>query len=130
MIVGPLLALILLSFGPLVADEAQQPRQLLAWGQRGDKPGEFYSPIGIAISRKDEVFVTDLNNARVQKFAIDGTHLGGFDLPLDKPPRKSCIIGGIAIDDKGQIYLAFMNQHKMAVYSETGELVREWGKQG
>lgn len=129
-IVGTSVALILMSFGPLVADDVRQPKPLLAWGQKGDKPGEFYSPIGIAISRKDEVFVTDLNNARVQKFATDGTHLGGFDLPLDKPPRKSCIIGGIAIDDKGLIYLAFMNQHKVAVYSETGELVREWGKLG
>ena len=113
-----------------LAAEFQEPIQVLAWGQKGDKPGEFYSPIGIAINEKDEIFVTDLNNARVQKFATDGTFLSGFDLPFDTPPRKSCMIGGIAIDDKGLIYLAFMGQHKVAVYSEAGELIREWGKKG
>lgn len=120
--------------GILHADEATAPSDvptfLLAWGQKGDKDGEFYSPIEIAIDKNDIVFVTDLNNARVQKFTTDGKHLGGFNLPLDTPPRKSCIIGGMAIDEQGQVYLSFMNQHKLAVYTASGELVREWGKQG
>lgn len=106
------------------------PKFILAWGQKGDKPGEFYSPIGIAINRKDEVYVTDLNNARVQKFNTDGKYLGGFDLPLDTPPRKFCGIGGITLDDAGQIYLSFMNQHRIGVYSNAGKLIREWGKRG
>lgn len=81
---------------PLLADPPA-PKFLLEWGQRGDAPGEFYSPIGLAFNSKDELFVTDLNNARVQKFSADGKHLGGFDLPRDKPERKSTIIGGIAM---------------------------------
>src|SRR5262245_18456647 len=107
-----------------------KPKFSFAWGKRGGKPGEFFSPIGIAINAKDEVFVTDLNNARVQKFSSEGKHLGGFDLPLDNPKRKSCIIGGIALGDKGEIYLSLMNQHKLAVYGEDGKLIREWGKSG
>lgn len=103
---------------------------LRTWGAKGDKPGEFYSPIGIAINAKDEVFITDLNNARLQKFTSEGKHLGGFDLPLDKPPRKTNIVGGILLDSEGLIYLAFMNQHKLVVYTEDGKLVREWGKMG
>jgi sugar lactone lactonase YvrE len=109
---------------------AKQPRFLLAWGQKGDRPGEFYSPIGIAINKKDEVFVTDLNNARLQKFSADGKHLGGFDLPRDEPKRKSSQAGGIAVDDRGYLYLAFMSQHKVRVYTESGVLVREWGQRG
>lgn len=114
----------------LLAADVKQPKVLLAWGQRGDKPGDFYSPIQIAITKKDEVLVADLNNARLQKFNTEGKHLGGFELPLDKPPRKSCQIGGMALDEAGQIYLSFMAQHKLAVYSETGQLVREWGTLG
>jgi sugar lactone lactonase YvrE len=105
-------------------------RFVLTWGSKGDKPGEFYSPISIAINRKDEVYVTDLNNSRLQKFTTDGKSLGGFDLPLDTPPRKSCIIGGMAVDDQGLIYLSFMNQHKVRVYRDNGDVVREWGKRG
>jgi DNA-binding beta-propeller fold protein YncE len=111
-------------------ERTQTAQAPLGLGSEGDKPGEFYSPIGIAINRKDQVFVTDLKNARVQKFSVEGKSLGGFDLPLDAPPRKSCIIGGIALDDGGLIYLSFMNQHKVAVYTEDGKLVREWGKRG
>lgn len=116
------------AFAP--AEELKVPRFLLAWGQRGDKPGEFHSPIGIAINQQDQIFVTDLNNARVQKFDSAGKYLGGFDLPLDAPPRKQCIIGGIAIDGAGHIYLSYMVQHKVAVYTEAGKLLREWGKRG
>jgi hypothetical protein len=104
---------------------AKSPQFVLAWGKKGHGPGEFYSPISIAINKKDEVFVTDLNNARVQKFTTDGKYLGGFDLPLDAPKRKSCSIGGMAVDDTGLLYLAFMNQHKLGVYTESGRLVRQ-----
>jgi sugar lactone lactonase YvrE len=113
-----------------LAEEVKEAKFLLAWGQKGDKPGEFYSPIGIAINKKDEVFVTDVNNARVQKFSTEGKYLGGFDLPRDEPKRKSNQAGGIAIADDGLIYLSFMMQHKVAVYTDDGKLVREWGKKG
>lgn len=112
------------------ADDVPEAKCLLTWGQKGDKPSEFYSPISIAINKKDEIFVTDVNNARVQKFSTEGQYLGGFDLPRDDPKRKSCQAGGIGIDDAGLIYLSFMSQHKVAVYTEDGKLVREWGKKG
>jgi hypothetical protein len=113
-----------------LAAEPVQPKFVLEWGKKGDGPGEFHSPISLAFNSKNELFVTDLNNARVQKFTTEGKHLGGFDLPRDKPERRSTIIGGMAIDGDDLLYLTFMNQHKAGVYRETGELVREWGKQG
>jgi sugar lactone lactonase YvrE len=125
-----LLAFLLLGLTALPAGEAKQPRLLLAWGKKGDQPGEFYSPIGIAISKHDEVFVTDVNNARVQKYSVDGKYLGGFDLPRDEPKRKSNQAGGLAVDDRGLLYLSFMMQHKVCVYTDSGKLVRQWGKKG
>lgn len=127
---GTITLLFLFGSGVLFAADLKEPKFLAEWGKKGDKAGEFYSPIGIAINKKDEVFVTDLNNARVQKFSSDGKHLGGFDLPLDNPKRKSCQAGGIVLDEKGNIYLSFMQQHRVGVYSEDGKLVREWGKRG
>jgi sugar lactone lactonase YvrE len=112
------------------APVGKTPTFVLAWGKRGKNPGEFTSPIGIAISDKDEIYVTDVNNARVQKFDTGGKYLGGFDLPWDTPPRVSCQCGGIAVDGDGLIYLAFMLQHKVCVYTDAGKLVREWGKHG
>ncbi len=116
--------------GSSSADELKEPRFVRTWGKKGDRPGDFFSPISIVVSPSDELFITDLNNSRVQKFTADGAFLAEFPLPLDAPPRKSCIIGGMAIDTKGLLYLAFMNQHKLVVYSQTGEVVREWGRRG
>ena len=127
-----MVALLAMTLGMAVAPpplESKAPRCILSWGKKGDKPGEFYSPIGIAINAKDEVFVTDVNNARVQRFSSEGKHLGGFDLPRDEPKRKSCQAGGIALE-KGHVYLTFMQQHKVVVYTEEGKLVRQWGKRG
>src|SRR5262245_40090998 len=115
---------------PVAAGDTRKPKWLLSWGKKGDQPGEFYSPIGIAINKQDEIFVTDLNNARVQRFTATGKHLGGFELPRDDPKRRSCQAGGILLDDDGHIYLSFMQQHKVAVYARDGKLIREWGKKG
>jgi len=79
----PRLALVpLLLAAPLFAadPEKPQPKFLLEWGEKGAKPGQFYSPIHIAISARDEIFVADLNNSRIQQFTAEGKHVGGFDL--------------------------------------------------
>jgi sugar lactone lactonase YvrE len=117
------------------ADEIVGAECVLTWGEGGEGPGQFKSPIGIAIDgrlgpERERIFVTDLNNARVQSFSTDGKLLGGFDLPRDAPERKTNLAGGIAIDDDGLIYLSYMGQHKIAVYTDDGRLVREWGQKG
>lgn len=104
---------------------------LLDWGRKGDKDGEFHSPIGLAIDAKDVVYVSDLNNARVSRFDVEGKYLGSFSLPPDDPKRPAqSLAGGIAVDAKGLIYLGFMNQHAVRVYAADGTLAREWGKKG
>ena len=50
----------------LTQPEIKEAKVLLEWGKKGDKPGEFYSLIGIAVNKQVEIFVADLNNARVQ----------------------------------------------------------------
>src|SRR5262245_3178307 len=104
LLAGTLAVLLRFRPGGLPGPDQKEARFLLAWGKKGDKPGEFYSPISITIDRRDVVYVTDLNNARLQRFTIEGEYLGGFDLPLDKAPRKSCIVGGMAVDDDGNAY--------------------------
>ena len=127
---GTMAMLLLTGPGSLPGAEQKGGKFVLAWGKKGDRPGEFYSPISIAIDPRDVVYVSDLNNARLQRFTAEGAYLGGYDLPLDKPPRKSCIVGGMAVDHDGNAYLSLMNQDKVQVYDESGKLLREWGKRG
>ena len=106
------------------------PQFVLEWGSKGGKPGEFFSPVCIAISQRDEIFVADLNNSRIQQFSTEGKFVNSWDLPMDAPPRRSCVVGGLAIDGEGNLYVAFMVQNKIAVYSPQGKWVREWGRKG
>ncbi|MEX2113311.1 MAG: hypothetical protein WD845_09005 [Pirellulales bacterium] len=112
---------------------ATVPRFVLAWGSRGSEPGQFDFPIGIAINRADEVFVTDFTNARVQKFSSDGKFLAAFPV--------SAFPGGIALDRDENIYVAHAGippsrydeprqRDKIAVFLPAGKPLREWGKFG
>lgn len=100
------------------------------WGKEGDAPGDFNIPIGIAINAKDEVFVTDHYNSRVQKFDANGKLLALFAV-LPNP-------GGIAVDGD-RLYLTHFpasrlrkdkTPDRVSVYSQDGTFIREWGSSG
>ena len=104
---------------------------LLQWGKRGQAPGEFDFPIGIAVGKPDRVFVTDFYNARVQSFTNEGRYINSFPV-LPNP-------GGIALDEDGNLYLTHFTAmrkdeekkpDRVSVYSPTGTLLRQWGKTG
>ena len=95
---------------------------LLEWGKPGNGPGEFHSPIGLAINARDEIFVGEFKNNRVQKFSSTGKFLG--QIAVEKNP------GGLAVDKEGRIYVAPLMEHKICVYDEAGKLLRTWGKHG
>src|SRR5947207_14898734 len=99
---------------PSFADQTPWPRFLLEWGKRGKAEGECDIPIGMAINRKDEIFVTEFRNNRVQKFSTEGKLLSV--LPVPEGP------GGIAIDQKGQLFVAHLMLHKITVYEPDGKL--------
>ena len=47
-------------------------KYLLEWGTLGDKIGEFDTPHGITIDKKDNVYVADRQNNRIQMFNSNG----------------------------------------------------------
>jgi sugar lactone lactonase YvrE len=113
----------LLALNPVAAGLKEPPiRFLLQWGKEGKEAGAFHSPIGIAINARDEIFVTEFKNNRVQKFSAEGRFLAQF--PVEKMP------GGIAVDRQDNLYVAPLMSHKICVYDQAGKLVRTWGKEG
>jgi streptogramin lyase len=56
-----------------------------SWGSLGKGPGQFDTPHGIAVSPKDEIFVADRGNRRIQVLDTEGKYLREFtiDVPVD-----------------------------------------------
>jgi hypothetical protein len=61
-----------------------------SWGSLGTGPGQFDTPHGVAVSPKDEVFVADRGNRRIQVFDTEGKFLRQFtiDVPVDTSRGK------------------------------------------
>jgi DNA-binding beta-propeller fold protein YncE len=47
---------------------AQPPTYLLQWGTFGSGVGQFLYPSGVAVDASGNVYVSDVNNNRIQKF--------------------------------------------------------------
>lgn len=103
-------------------DAVAPPKFVREWGGYGTGEGEFDSPVGIAIGRNDEIYISEFRNERVQRFSLDGEFLGQIKVQ----PH----VGGVAVDADGTIYVAHWNDNKVAAYSPSGELLRQWGQQG
>lgn len=106
----------------VAAGTIDPPKLVLTWGEKGDKPGQFKSPIGIAITDKDEIFVAEFHGKRVQKFDTSGKHLAQF--PLEDYG------GGVAVDGQGRVYVSLLLKGKIVVFDAKGQSLRDWGKVG
>ena len=85
---------------------------VMTWGGLGAGPGQFNEPIGVALDAAGDVYVTDLGNARVQKFqvtqsggtwaAVPVTAWGSFGPGTGQFNRPY----GIGIDGTGGVWVA------------------------
>ncbi|MGE0451745.1 MAG: peptidyl-alpha-hydroxyglycine alpha-amidating lyase family protein [Vicinamibacterales bacterium] len=64
-----------------------------SWGSLGNGPGQFDTPHGIAISPKDEVFVADRGNRRIQVFDTEGKFLRQFTIDVPVPTKGKVTFG-------------------------------------
>jgi DNA-binding beta-propeller fold protein YncE len=64
-----------------------------SWGKRGKEPGEFLTPHSIAVDVKDNIYVGDRGNARVQVFDTEGNYLRQFSIEVPAPEGASAAIG-------------------------------------
>ncbi len=67
-----------------------------SWGSLGKGPGQFDTPHGIAVSPKDEIYVADRGNRRIQVFDPGGKYLREFTIDVPVDPNRGKIIYGAA----------------------------------
>jgi hypothetical protein len=76
------------------AEPAHTVRLLLTWGKKRSQPGEFDIPIGIAITRGNEILVTDADSLAtwrracalpfVQQMVSQGQIVGTREVPAEE----------------------------------------------
>ncbi len=97
---GALLPLLLLVL-PAVAS-AQVPAFLSMWGSYGTGPGQFLTPVGVALDATGRVYVLDSNNPRIQVFSHEGAYLSQWALTGAGSRGEPAIV----IDSRDVVYVA------------------------
>jgi NHL repeat len=95
------------------------------WGLGGSDPGQFLNPSGVTVDSKDNVYVTDDGNSRIQKFDSNGDLIKilGFNdtgnIQINNP-------GGIAIDSKDNVYVTDYNSNTVSKFNSNGNYILNW----
>ena len=99
---------------------------LRSFGCKGNHPGEFSSPRGIAIDKDRKIFVSD--NHKVQIYSWEGEYLGSFD---DKGNRESKLSfpWGLSFDNKGNVIVADHGNRLIKIFTPDGRFVMKIGAQ-
>ncbi len=69
------------------------------FGGYGNSNGKFDMTFAVAVDHNDNVYVTDYNHGRVQKFTTSGTYVSKFNLHNGGPAQ------GIAVDSSNNVYV-------------------------
>jgi hypothetical protein len=64
-----------------------------SWGSLGKESGQFDTPHGIAVGPKDEIFVADRGNRRIQVFDPSGTFIRQFTIDVPVSPTGKVVFG-------------------------------------
>ena len=96
----------------------------LRWGTAGTENGQFMVPHSMAFDSEGNIYVTDVNNHRIQKFTSDGEFItkwgsegngdGQFGLPL-----------GIGSDAKGNIFIIDQATSSIPKFSNQGQFLNK-----
>jgi len=105
---------------------AVTPTLVSSFGSEGSGNGQFATPAGIVVGGNGNLFVTDLNHGRVQKFGPNGEYQsqfgtegsgnGQFQLPF-----------GISLDPAGHVFVADLGNHRVQELNANGKFIQQFG---
>ncbi len=105
-----------------------------AVGGKGTKLGRFNQPSDVAVDAKGNVYVTDTWNHRIQKFGPDLNPLAAWGKPtrdlINPGPEAMWGPRGIAVDAKGNVFVADTGTHRVRKFSANGKPLSSFGRRG
>ena len=95
------------------------------WGTLGSGEGFLDTPSGLAVNEKNELFVSDTYNHRLQVFSTSGHFLRSFgqNEGLEMPWRLS-------LGPDENVYVADWGNDRICVYTQEGTFLRSFGASG
>ena len=103
--------------------------EIMQIGSRGGEDGQFIGPLGVAVDRAGNIFVSDTIKCRVQKFSADGAFLSAFGITGNRPGQfvrpKYMAIGS---DDQLHVIDAAFNN--VQVFDAQSNVVGYYGGPG
>jgi hypothetical protein len=89
----------------------------------GSGPGELRQPWALSMSADGQLYVLDLGNRRISRFALDRGALTSLaSVPLQNPARELCLLGD-------RIYVGFTRDESMAhEIGSAGEVLRSFAE--
>lgn len=92
-----------------------------SFGKPGNADGQFRGPEGVCFDKKDNLYVVDSGNDRVQKFRVDGSFIlkfgtsGEYEGQLNGPT-------GVAVMDK-KVYVTDTGNRRISCFDEYGNFI-------
>ena len=102
---------------------------MLQFGGEGAENGQFNYPYAIAVDKSANIYVSDTNNHRIQKFNSNGQFiskwgtLGSADGQFNMPYK-------LAFDRYNNLYVADCENNRIQRFSASGVFQAKWGSFG
>ncbi len=112
-----------------VGDRAGEEEVIEHMGGKGEEPGQFTWPSGIALDGESRVYVTDAWSDRVSVFSREGSFLGMFG-ESGHGPGQFRRPSGITIDGEGNLLVVDTHNHRVQKLTTGGQYISEWGTRG
>jgi tetratricopeptide (TPR) repeat protein len=101
-----------------------------SWGSKGTGDGQFNYPLDLAVdSSRDNVYVADVDNYRIQKFDSNGNFITKWGSEGNGTGEFNSL-SGIAIDSSGNVYVADNLNHRIQKFDSNGNFITKWGSEG
>lgn len=120
------------TFGPVFITN-REGKVIQKIGGRGRGAGQFDFANGIAIGPKGDMYVSDLNNLRIQALDRNGEIKwiqGAPPKDLQAADRRFGLPAGIAIDEKERLFLVDAFHHSLRIMTNDGKELAELGEKG
>jgi DNA-binding beta-propeller fold protein YncE len=98
-------------------------------GSKGEGPGQFKFPSGVAYSRTGELYVCDCDMDRILVFDREGGYVRGIGERGSGQGQLSCPLG-LCFTADGNLVVADRGNHRVQVFREDGTFVRAFGSRG